>query len=30
MLGENRSPEELARLSRTALDFLKAGIGDAS
>lgn len=30
MLGENRSPEELARLSRTALDFLKVGIGDAS
>ncbi len=30
MLGEDHSPGELARLSRTALDFLKAGIGDMS
>lgn len=30
MLGEDRSPDELARLSRTALDSLKAGIGEMS
>lgn len=30
MLGEDHSPEELTRLSRSALDFLKAGIGEMS